>query len=107
MDAQPARSAGSMPLTNEQLHEIRRIIRDYHTAFIVNTIGPDAVAAEVLADLKTKGLVNIQINSIEDAYVFGQIVEQATNPAVAKMSYDDFKAYIKKNPIALTDIERR
>lgn len=96
-----------MPLTNQQLHEIRNIIRDHHYAFIINTIGVDAVAQEIVDDLKAKGLVNVSVQSVEEAYLYGQVVAALEDPKTKQMSYEEFQAYVQKNPIPLGDVERR
>jgi len=96
-----------MLLTAEQLHEIRQIIEDYHNAFVANVISPEAVKAETLQRLKDKGLINVQVNSAEDAYVFGQLASMLDDPKIANMTYDQFKTYLKANPIPLTPIEQR
>ena len=96
-----------MLLTAEQLHEIRGIVSDYHQAFVVNTISPDAVAPDVLNRLKAKGLVSVQVHSIEDAYLYGQILAMMEDPKFAGMSYADFKRHVQKNPIPLNDIEKQ
>ena len=96
-----------MLLTEQQLYEIRQIIADHHSAFIVNTIGPDAVAPDVLQGLKDKGLVNVKVNSIEDAYLYGHVLAMMDDPKVATMSYEQFKQYIQKNPIPLSPIEKQ
>lgn len=96
-----------MLLTEAQLHEIRDIIRDHHSAFIVHTVGPEAVSPDVLNRLKAKGLVQPTINSVEDAYLYGQLLAQMENPAVAAMGYEEFKQYLKKNPVALTPEEKQ
>ncbi len=95
-----------MLLTEEQLHEVYRIIRDHHNAFIINTIGPDAVAPEILEDLKEKGLVNVNISSMEEAYLYGQVLSALESAQAATMGYDEFKAYLKKNPVPLSPVER-
>lgn len=94
-------------LTDEQLHEIREIIRDHHSAFVVNTVGPEAVTPEILTKLKARGLVSTKVTSIEDAYLYGQALAMADDPKVAGMSYDDFKAWLKKNPVPLSPVETR
>lgn len=94
-----------MLLTPEQLNEISQIIADRHTAFIVNTVGPEAVAPQVLERLKALGLVDIKIDSIRDAYLYGQAVSAAEAPGVQNMSYDQFKSWVAKNPIPLTAVE--
>jgi hypothetical protein len=95
-----------MLLTPDQLHEISQIIADRHAAFIVNTVGPEAVAPQVLERLKGLGLVDIKIDSIRDAYLYGQAVAAAEVPGVQTMSYDQFKAHVRKNPIPLSEIEK-
>jgi hypothetical protein len=92
-------------LTEAQLYQIRQIVADHHSAFIVNTISPSAVAPEVLQALKDKGLVNVQVNSIEDAYLYGQVLAMMDDPKFANMSYEQFKQHIQKNPIPLSPIE--
>jgi hypothetical protein len=96
-----------MLLTDAQLHEIRQIIEDYHNAFVVNVISPDVVEAGVLERLKALGLVNVEFNAIEDSYLFGQVVAALDDPKVSRMGYGEFKAYIQKNPIPLSPVERR
>ena len=96
-----------MLLTPEQLQEIRRIILDYHSAFVVNVIGPTAVAPEILARLKAKGLVDIRIQSIQDAYAYGQLLAHLDNPAIARMTYTQFRDYIRRHPVPMTPVERQ
>lgn len=93
-----------MLLTDAQLHEIREIIRDHHTAFVASVISPDAVAPEVLEKLKAKGLVDVKISSIEDAYLYGQII--AALDDTKGMTYDQFRNHIRKRPVPLTGIEK-
>jgi hypothetical protein len=95
-----------MLLTPEQLQEIRKIIEKHHSAFIVNTIGEEAVPDEVLAELKEKGLVDVQTYSIRESYLYGQLLGQLQNNAAASMSYAQFKDHIRKNPIPLSNIEQ-
>jgi hypothetical protein len=96
-----------MLLTDAQIHEIREIIRDRHTAFIVNTIGPEAVAPEILKKLKAKGMVNIKISSVEESYLYGQVLSMLEDPKVSNMSYQEFKQHVRKNPVPLSDLEKR
>ena len=96
-----------MLLTDSQLHEIRQIIADHHSAFVANVISPRAVAPDTLERLRSKGLLNVQINSVEDAYLYGQLLAALEDPKVAKMSYEQFKAHLKRNPIPLSPIEQR
>jgi len=96
-----------MLLTDAQLHEIRQIIEDYHNAFVVNVISPEAVEASVLQRLKDLGMVDTQVKSVEDAYLLGQVIAAIEDPSVSKMSYRQFQDYIKKNPVPLSNVERR
>lgn len=95
-----------MLLNDHQLYQIREIIQNYHEAFIVSAIGPEAVAGEILEKLKKLGLVNPQVNFVEDAYLYGQLLATLENPQVARMSYPEFKAYLSKNPIPLSAAEK-
>ncbi len=94
-------------LTDAQVQEIRQIIQDHHSAFIANVISPEAVAPAILERLKAKGLVSVEVKSMEDAYLYGHIVGMMDDPKLATMSYSQLKAHLKKNPIQLTDIETR
>ncbi len=95
-----------MPLlTPEQLQEIRQIIEDYHDAFIVNTVGVDAVTQEVLDRLKEKGLIDVKVESIKDAYIFGQLLSLMQSSQIANMNYEQFKQYVLRNPIPLSEAE--
>src|SRR5512139_944564 len=96
-----------MLLTDAQLHEIRQIIEDHHKAFVVNVISPEAVEASVLQRLKNLGMVDTQVKSVEDAYLLGQVIAAIEDPRVAKMSYQQFQDYLKKNPVPLSNVERR
>ena len=94
-----------MLLTPEQLHEIRQIIEDHHEAFVVNAMGPEAVSTEVLNRLQEQGLVDVKVESIKDAYVYGQLLAMMQSSEVANMSYEQFKQHIRRNPIPLSEAE--
>ena len=96
-----------MLLTDAQLHEIRQIIADHHSAFVANVISPRAVPPDTLERLRAKGLLNVQINSVEDAYLYGQLLAALEDPKLSKMTYEQFKAHLKRNPIPLSPIEQR
>jgi hypothetical protein len=95
-----------MLLTAEQLQEIRQIILDRHNAFAVSQYGPQAVAPAILQALKDKGLVDVDISTLQDAYVYGRIVQILGQSAADKMTYPQFKAYVKTNPQPLTSAEQ-
>lgn len=96
-----------MLLTDAQIREISQIINDHHSAFVASVVSPQAIDPETLERLKAKGLVDVKASSIEDAYLFGQVAAALESADVAKMGYDEFKAWVKKNPIPLTEVERR
>lgn len=95
-----------MLLTADQLAEIARIIEDHHAAFVANTISPEAVQADVLERLKAQGLLDVKVDSLTQAYVYGQVVAQLGAAAAEKMSYRQFLAHVRKNPVPLTTAER-
>jgi hypothetical protein len=95
-----------MLLTAKQLQEIRQIILDRHNAFAVSQYGPQAVAPQILQALKDKGLVDVDISTLQDAYVYGRIVQILGQSAADKMTYPQFKAYVKTNPQPLTSAEQ-
>lgn len=96
-----------MLLTDAQLEQIRQIIKDHHTAYIVNTVGKDAVTKAVLKDLQNKGLVNLKVNSIQDAYLYGQLLAMMDDPKFAKMSYAELRQHLTKNPVPLSSLEKQ
>lgn len=96
-----------MPLLTPQLmHEIAEIIRKHHTALVANLYGHDAVPTAVLEDLKSIGLVDKNANSVEDAYLYGQVMALLEDPAVMTWSDEKVKDFAKKNPIPLTAQEQ-
>lgn len=96
-----------MLLTPEQLQKITDIVAKHHNAFIVSAIGPEAVPPEVLKELEAAGLIEEHLNSIEQAYLYGQVLSLLQTNAAAKMGFDAFQKYVRQNPIPLTEPERR
>jgi len=96
-----------MLITPEQLAEIKAIVEKHHAAFIANAISPEALSKEVLQQLQEKGLVDVQVEGIKDAYLYGQVLGILESTQAAKMSHADFKAYLQKNPIPLTPAEHQ
>lgn len=96
-----------MLLTDAQIQAIRQIIADHHAAFIANMIDPKALSAEMLEKLKALGLVNTQVNSVEDAYLYGQILAATNDPKVQTMDLGAFKNYLRRNPVPLTPVEHQ
>lgn len=96
-----------MLLTPEQLYAIQKIITEHHSAFMVNTIGPEVVPEEVLKILKEKGLIkDLPMRSIGEAYTYGQLLGTLETENIARMSYDQFKNHVRVNPVPLTEAER-
>jgi len=96
-----------MLLTDEQLHEIREIIRRHHNAFVANYVGMATLPQETLDELEARGLLDPEMAAVNDAYLFGQLVGQLESGALDKMTYEQFKSQLPNAPIALTDVERR
>lgn len=94
-----------MVLTDAQIAQLKQIVADYHTAFLINFYGPKTVPPEVVAKLKEKGLVTLQGNTAQDAYLYGRVLQQLNTPQAAQMSFPAFQAYVRKNPIPLSPIE--
>lgn len=95
-----------MLLTPEQLYEIQKIISQHHSAFAVNTMGPNVVPQEVLEELKAKGLIKQSLNTIGESYTYGQLLGTLESEKIATMSYGEFKNHLRVNPIPLTESER-
>src|SRR4030042_1736159 len=96
-----------MVLSREQIQEIKQIVEDHHTAFVANTIGPEAVPPGVLDRLREMGLVDVKVEAIRDAYLYGQILATVQGPQVANMSYGEFKDYLRRNPVPLSAAEHQ
>jgi hypothetical protein len=96
-----------MLLTPEQLQKVQKIVEKHHNAFIVSAIGPEAVDPGVLTELEQAGLIEGHLNSVEQAYLYGQLLGILQNKATANMSFDAFQKYVRKNPIPLSVPEQR
>lgn len=96
-----------MLLTPEQLQKVQKIVEKHHNAFVVSAIGPEAVDPGVLTELEQAGLIEGHLNSVEQAYLYGQLLGILQNKATANMSFDAFQKYVRKNPIPLSVPEQR
>ncbi len=94
-----------MALTDEQLHEIRRVIRRHHLAAIARTVGLDALSPE--EQELASGLDLTQEDTLDESYQFGQLLTMLDDPALAGMTYTDFKTRMVSQPIPLTATEQR
>ncbi|MCU0912947.1 MAG: hypothetical protein MUC88_00115 [Planctomycetes bacterium] len=96
-----------MPLlTPQQLEELRQIVRDASTAVSVATtglrVGPDELKRLVdLGYLREEDIRDLTL----DAFEYGRLLEKL--PGLAQMSYEDFKRYLEKNPVEMSEQERR
>jgi hypothetical protein len=95
-----------MLLTPQQLQAIRQLIADYHSAYAVYAYGVDAVAPQILAQLKAKGLVADTIDTLDDAYVYGAILASLKDAESRKLTYPQFVAHIKRQPVPLSDAQK-
>ncbi|RYF16602.1 MAG: hypothetical protein EOO77_12350 [Oxalobacteraceae bacterium] len=95
-----------MLLTPEQLQEIRQIILDHHQAYVVNNYGVSALAPEIVSRLRAKGMVNVRINTMHDAFVYGALLAQLGEAEAKKMTFRQFKAYVTRNPMPLSSAEQ-
>ena len=89
-------------LTPQLLFQLKEIIRKHHTAFVANIFGQQAIPTAMLEDLKKLGLIKPTASSIDDAYLYGQVMAALEDPKVANMSAAKVKEYVKQNPIPLT-----
>lgn len=96
-----------MLFTPEQLQQIRKIIDKYHNAFIVNAVSENAVDPDIVKQLRKQGLVDVDVTSVKDSYIYGQLVGLLNNKTVANMSYTEFKKYVRKNPVPLGPAEKQ
>lgn len=95
-----------MFLTPALLLKLKAIVEKHHVAFLVDAWGSASVSSVVLDELKAQGWVASGKNTVEDAYLFGQLAAQLGTPAAKALSYDQFQAQLQKNPIPLTTAEQ-
>jgi hypothetical protein len=97
-----------MPLLTARLiQEIKEIIRKHHTAFVANAFGKDVLPPEAVEKLRAAGLISqTQGSSLDDAYLYGQVMAQVEKPEVAEWSAAQVRSYAAQNPVPLTQVER-
>lgn len=96
-----------MLLTDAQIWQIRELVQLHHAAFVANYINPQAVAPQILETLKARGLLDPKATAVADAYLYGQLLAYLDNPMVQKMNWQQFQDYVKRNPVPLSEVERR
>lgn len=95
-----------MPLlTAAQIDELRQIIQDGATALSVSTLG-DEVTGEELQRLVDEGYVDPSTldDLVLNAFTYGQLSSRLE--AARQMSFPQFAAYLRQNPVALSGAER-
>ena len=96
-----------MPLTPDQLQEIRDIINRHHTALIARVVGEDVLSAKERTILEDAGMLQPGLGTIEDAYLVGHMMGLLESDESKNMGYQQFRDYLRENPMPLTADERR
>ena len=91
-------------LTDDQLERIKRIIEKHHVALIAQVVGLDALSDDELKVLEESDLTLEDLEAFKDAYLHGQAVAQ--NSSVPSMPLAQFKTWLQKNPIPLSQPEQ-
>ncbi len=93
-------------LTAEQLARLRDIIRDASTSVAISTTGME-VSTEELQRLVTEGYVDPDDlhNVVLDSYEYGRLMAQL--PRAHEMTYQKFVNHLARNPVELSDQEKR
>lgn len=100
------------PLTPKQVQEIARIIRDYHTAFIMHIGAGEALDKDEVARVTKLGLLPPDaMDIVNDSYLYGQLLasirEMGRKEDAKDFSYKKFREFVRKHPIPLSDEEKR
>lgn len=98
-------------LTPQQVERLAKLIRDYHTGFVIQMgAGDDINKAEFKRLVKLGVLPPQSINVVKDSYTFGQLMARLSEmddiTKAKKLTYKEFRKRIKERPIALTPVER-
>ncbi len=97
-------------LTPPQVERLAKLIRDYHTGFLIQMgAGEDISKAEVKRLVKKGVLPPDSLDVVKDSYSFGQLTARLSEmddlAKVKKLGYKEFRKRIKDRPIALTAVE--
>ena len=106
------KKASKPALTPKEVAKLAKLIRDYHTAFVIQMGGDESLGKAEIARLTKMGILPPKAMAVvEDAYLYGQLaatIAAMDDPAATKkMTYKQFRSQIKKRPIPLTDQEKR
>lgn len=94
-------------LTPKLLFQIKEIIRKHHTAFVVRAFGVDTVPKSVLEELKKLGVVKDDAEThLDDAYLYGQALAVLEQAKTTKLTAEQVRQFVAKNPVPLTPQEK-
>lgn len=96
-----------MKLTPELLEKAKEIVAKHHAAFAAGMFGTDVIPAPLLEDLKAAGLIEADENSIEAAYIYGQLMAKLQDPKLVDWTLDKVLQELGKNPIPLSAAEKQ
>lgn len=95
-----------MNLTEEQLHELLAIIDRHHNAFIANYLSPTVLPQATLDALASAGIVDPQVQSVRDAFLFGMLGANLAQGGGPTVSYAQLADRLTRNPFPLSDAEQ-
>jgi hypothetical protein len=102
-----------MPLTATQVMELRKLIQNHWTAFMVQNFGADAIGlgSEAVASLVQAGILEptaaAMIDPFADAYMLGFLRDRMATAGINPdtVSLVDLKTLIQTNPIPMQPVE--
>jgi hypothetical protein len=107
-----AKAVTKPALSPKEVLDLAKLIRDYHTAFIIQIGAGDMVDPAEAAALVTKGILPPTVLTvIEDAYLYGQLIASVRSLSekddLKSLSYKQIKDRMKAKPIPLSAQEKR
>ena len=90
-----------MLFTPEQIRQIKQIIEDAHSAFIVNYLDVGAVSPATLKRLQSLGMVKTQQTAIKDVYLLGQVLAASKDPKLVAQSHAEVRRQLQQDPVPL------
>ena len=98
-----------MKLTNRQRKRIEKLVRDHHTAFIAEVLGPDAVTQEDYARLKEAGLIKrgpMPLDAATASHMAGVVTGEVDTEAAEQIEPRTFWSMAQNAGITFDDAER-
>lgn len=94
--------------TDEQLRKVFSIIRNYHAAVIVNTLGVRGPLTDAEFNaLKALGMVDETLRKpLQDAFLFGRLQVILKNKRAKAMSFQEFSKFLKTYSAPITSAEK-